>query len=173
MSDSRVSSLASGSIGGGSSMSYALPAEVECLVKKEGFQKRRTNLGFIVGISVCLSIASLLLVVAAAGWLLLNDALSTQLANLQDEVCLPCTQLTSDPVADLLSPLPDGLEVIKDNNDLKICCASTNAQLAALFKLVSICYMYSRIFPSLCIYMRCSLELTSGHVHSTTQIHIK
>lgn len=136
MSDSRVSSLASGSIGGDSSMSYALPVEVEFLEKKEGFQKRRTNLGFIVGISVCLSIASLLLAVAAAGWLLLNDALSTQLVNLQDEVCLPCSQLTSDPVADLLSPLPDGLEVIKDNNDLKICCASTNAQLAALFKLM-------------------------------------
>lgn len=54
-----------------------------------------------------------------------------------DEVCLPCIQVTPDPLSEPLSPLFKGLDVRHDEeNDEDYCCAHTTAQFAAIFKLV-------------------------------------
>ena len=54
-----------------------------------------------------------------------------------EQVCMPCDQLSPDPLAESESPFLRQLESHFDKEkETKMCCARTPAQYAALFKLV-------------------------------------
>nr|ATD50330.1 tumor necrosis factor ligand superfamily member 10-1 [Pomacea canaliculata]ATD50331.1 tumor necrosis factor ligand superfamily member 10-2 [Pomacea canaliculata] len=129
---------------------YAVRVEEELLVKGGGFpdrrqtqtRGRRRKLVVVTVISLVLSAISLVAVLLVGAFVFFNDKelihgdLQAQVAA-SDEVCLPCVQLNSDPVSDTDSSLLDVLEVRRDDNsDLTVCCARTNAQFAALLKLI-------------------------------------
>ncbi|KAL8625582.1 hypothetical protein ACOMHN_014670 [Nucella lapillus] len=54
-----------------------------------------------------------------------------------EEVCVPCLQISPNPLDSSPSELWGRLDVkYGDDNDTEICCASTSAQFAVLFKLI-------------------------------------
>lgn len=64
---------------------------------------------------------------------------SSRRADKKSEVCLPCLQVSPNPLENSPSDLWGELDVRHDDqNDTDICCATNTAQYAALFKLVSV-----------------------------------
>ncbi|PVD28705.1 hypothetical protein C0Q70_11299 [Pomacea canaliculata] len=147
-SESSMDSASSGDSSGDST--YAVRVEEQLLVKGGGFPLprqtqalgRRRRLFVVAVISLVLSVISLLAVLLITAFVFFNNSdiilggQQTQVAA-GEEVCLPCVQLNSDPVSGKGSSLLDLLDVRKDDESKPtICCARTNVQFAALFKLI-------------------------------------
>lgn len=109
-----------------------------------GQVQRPTSRGSVLAVlALGISVFCLLVIIGGCCCLvffrldLLRPASSTTKG--EEEVCLPCIQVSPDPLAETDSPLMTDLEIRRDDvSDTDICCARTPAQYAALFKLVSL-----------------------------------
>lgn len=160
--DARGSSSSMESDISDNSISHLLRVDKDLHIIHDGFQVRkgreihstRSTVVCLAWLSLVVGIASLVIAGTVVIWILVGrvDSWSIEPSlSPSEEVCLPCVQLTSDPVTDTNSPLLDVLDVrIDNNNDSKTCCAHTNAQFAALFRLVSKAtgLLYSKVYHS-------------------------
>lgn len=104
--------------------------------------------------AIVVSVACLLVVLGCCYWLMvfgINTSMSA-VAAAKEEVCLPCMQVTPDPLDESRPPVLSGLDVRRDDeSDEEICCARTPSQFAALFKLVNEELIYFKFDDNLII----------------------
>ena len=126
------------------------------------FQGRKSSSRRSTVLSVIALVVSTLCLLGIAGFFgfwffFVNDSafLSGNVGR-EAEVCLPCLQVSPNPLESSPSDLWAQLDVRYDaENDTKICCAVNNAQFAALFKLVSV-YVCVYVCVCACVNERCS-----------------
>lgn len=109
------------------------------------FQGRKSSGRTATVLSVIALVASTLCLLSVAGlvsfWYFFvnDDAFSL---GQEAQVCLPCLQVSPNPLDSSPSDLWARLDVHYDaDNDTQICCAGDSRQYAALFKLVSLRYV--------------------------------
>lgn len=94
-------------------------------------------------VSLVISVLCLLMVVGCGCWIYFTGvsarfhAEDTTDAE-AEEVCLPCIQISVDPLEPSSSSLLADLDFRRDESDTDLCCAKTAAQYLLLYKLVSL-----------------------------------
>ena len=112
------------------------------------FQGRKSSSRTATVLSVIALVVSTLCLLSIAGlvsfwYFFVNDgAFSLGQVGRDVQVCLPCLQVSPNPLDSSPSDLWARLDVHYDaENDTRICCAGNSGQYAALFKLVSLRYV--------------------------------
>lgn len=140
----RTSSESSSSVSNSCTDNESLLQPKYCVYPACGQVQRPTpRASFLSVVALLIGVFCLLVIIGCGCWFvfyghdLLWPASSTTKG--EEEVCLPCIQVSPDPLAETDSPLMTDLEIRRDDvSDTDICCARTPAQYAALFKLVSL-----------------------------------
>ena len=126
------------------------------------FQGRKSSSRTATVLSVIALVVSTLCLLSVAGlvsfwhFFVNDDAFSLGQVGREAKVCLPCLQVTPNPLDSSPSDLWARLDVHYDaENVTRICCAGNSGQYAALFKLVSLRYV--SVWMCVCVCVCCLL----------------
>ena len=111
---------------------------------------RKSSHSCLAVISLALSVVCFLVLLAGGVlyyFCVYNSSTDHAQSFSDEQVCMPCDQLSPDPLAESESPFLRQLESHFDKEkETKMCCARTPAQYAALFKLVRWLFRLSFLF---------------------------